>query len=111
MKSARSWWSGFKHHDDRSAFMPEDLLPEFVQCPALVDGLVYVVAEQQAGGVLRIGMFNPTYLASHDAWCSPHGGLQPRRERDLWIPLSQWQDALDRACRRQFLRTRYQFTA
>lgn len=111
MKPARSWWRGFKAYDDSPAYTPEDLLPEFIQRPELVDGLVYVVAEQQAGGVLRIGMFNPTYLASHDAWCSPGGGLQPRRKRDLWIPLSQWNDALKRASRRQFLRTRYQFTA
>ena len=110
MKPIRGWWSGLKRQDD-SAFMPEDLLPEFVQRPELVDGGVYVLAEQEAGGVLRIGMYNPTYLASHDAWCSPCGGVQPRCEQDLWIPLSQWNEALERARRRQFLRTHFQLTA
>lgn len=111
MKPVRSWRPGSKLCDNAPAYTPEDLLPEFVERPELVDGQVYVVAEQQACGALRIAIFNLTYLASHDAWCSPDGGLRPRRERDLWIPLGEWNGALDRARRRQVMRTSYQFRA
>jgi hypothetical protein len=107
----RSWWPRLWQREEQQDLMPENLLPEFERCRELVDGELYVVAAREKNGALNIFSHQPTYSLKADAWRFPGGGLHPRRAPDVWIPAVEWLDALDRAWKRQYSRTRFAFTA